>query len=76
MWRELTNPDVLIFLDASRSTICERLNVDWDQSYIDELARRLADARAHADFTLATDGLDRDEVSSRVVEFLKTHTAS
>jgi len=75
MWRELTNPDVLIFLDASRSTICERLNVDWDQGYIDEQARRLADARAHADFTLATDGLDCDEVLSRVVEFLKTHTA-
>ncbi len=74
MWRQVTDPDVLIYLDASLATICTRLNVHWEQSYIDEQIRRLADARAHADFTLATDGLMREEVLARVVEFLKTRS--
>lgn len=72
MWRQITNPDILIYLDASLPTICARLNVNWDQGYIDEQARRLSDARAHADFTLVTDGLGRDEVAARVGEFLKS----
>ena len=70
MWRQIANPDVLIYLDAALPTICARLDVNWEQSYIDEQKRRLTDARAHADFTLVTDGLTREEVASRVVEFL------
>ncbi len=72
MWRQITNPDVLICLDASRQTICARLNVHWEQSYINEQTRRLADARAHADFALVTDDLSREQVAARAVEFLQS----
>lgn len=72
MWREITNPDVLIYLDASLPTICARLNVNWEQSYIDEQCRRLAHARAHADFALVTDDLSREQVAVRVIEFLNS----
>jgi len=72
MWRQITNPDVLIYLDASRQTICARLNVHWEQSYIDEQTRRLADARAHADLALVTDDLSREQVAARAVEFLQS----
>ena len=70
MWRQISQPDVLVYLDAALATICERLNVDWEQSYLDEQNRRLAHARAHADFALTTDGLSREQVTARVVEFL------
>ncbi len=72
MWRQLTDPDILIYLDAALPTVCARLNVNWEQNYIDEQARRLTDARAHADFTLATDDLSGAEVAARVVAFLES----
>ena len=72
MWREITNPDILIYLDASLQTICARLNVNWEQSYIDEQTLRLADARAHTDLTLVTDDLSPDQVTARVEEYLKS----
>jgi deoxyadenosine/deoxycytidine kinase len=72
MWQQIGQPDVLIYLDAALATICERLNVDWEPSYLDEQNRRLTHARAHADLMLATDGLTREQVAARVVDFLKT----
>jgi deoxyadenosine/deoxycytidine kinase len=74
MWRQMTHPDILIYLEASLQTICARLNVVWEQNYLDEQNRRLGDARAHADFTLATDGLEREEVLVCVVDFLETRS--
>ena len=71
MWRQMTNPDILIYLDASLQTISARLNVNWEQSYIDEQVRRLTDARAHVGFTLVTDDLTREQVVARVVQFLQ-----
>lgn len=73
MWQRITNPDVLIFLDASLATICERLQVNWEQSYIDEQQRRLNHAREHTHFFLATDMLTRDQVAEQVIEFLKSN---
>ncbi len=72
MWQQITMPDILIYLDAKLATICARLNVTWEQSYIDEQNRRLTHARAHADFALVTDGLSREQVAARVIEFLNT----
>jgi deoxyadenosine/deoxycytidine kinase len=72
MWQRVTKPDTLIFLDASLATICARLKVNWEQSYIDEQQRRLTHARAHADFFLNTDLLTREQVAERVVEFVKS----
>ncbi len=70
MWRRITNPDFLVYLDANLATIRQRLDVDWDEAYVDELNRRLTDARAHADFYLPTDQLTIDQVVTRVVEIL------
>ncbi len=72
MWRQIAQPDVLIYLDASLPAICARLSVDWEQAYLDEMNRRLADARAHADFFLPTDNLSIDEVCQRVLTFLQS----
>ena len=71
MWRQMTDPDLLIYLDASLQTICQRLKVDWEQNYIDEQVRRLSDARSHTDYVLVTDDLSRAQVVARVVGFLQ-----
>lgn len=75
MWQRITQPDVLIFLDASLATICARQNVTWEQSYIDEQQRRLTHAHTHADFFLLTDELTRDQVAERAIEFLNSRAA-
>jgi deoxyadenosine/deoxycytidine kinase len=75
MWRQVTNPDVLLYLDAALPTICARLRVNWEQAYLDELNRRLTDARAHAHFYLNTDALTISQVRDQVVAFLHTLTS-
>lgn len=70
MWRQITNPDVLIYLDATRPTICARLHVRWEQDHIDEQNRRLSDARSNADFFLDTNQLSIAQVCDQVVDFL------
>ncbi len=71
MWARLTRPDVLIYLDASLPTIQARLNVNWEQAYLDEMHRRLTHAREHARFYVDTDPLTREQVLDRVLEFLR-----
>ena len=71
MWQRVTRPDVIIYLDASLPTINARRGANWEQSYLDEMNRRLAHARAHADFFLDTDALSVAQVRERVLEFLR-----
>lgn len=72
MWQKISRPDLLLYLDASLSTIRTRLGVDWEQAYLDEMNRRLANARAHAHFFLDTDPLSREQVLARAIEFVRT----
>jgi deoxyadenosine/deoxycytidine kinase len=70
MWLQITKPDVLIYLDASLATIRQRLDVDWEQSYLDEMNRRLTHAREHADFFINTNDLTIDLVQGQAVALL------
>ncbi len=72
MWRVIAHPNLVIFLDVSLETIHARLHVNWEQSYLDEMHRRLADVRAHSDFYLRTDPLSSEEVLACVLEFLNS----
>jgi adenylate kinase family enzyme len=72
MWQRIAHPDVLIYLDASLPTIRARLSVDWEQSYLDEINRRLTHARAHAHFSLDTNPLTPEELCDRVEAFLRS----
>ena len=71
MWRRLTNPDVLIFLDASYPITCQRRNLDWSEADYAEQQRRLAHARESADLYLPTDDLSIEEVLRCALEFVK-----
>jgi deoxyadenosine/deoxycytidine kinase len=71
MWQRIARPDLLLYLDVSLPTIRTRLGVDWEQAYLDEMNRRLANARSHAHFFLNTDPLSREQVLAAVLEFMR-----
>jgi len=73
MWRLFSKPDVLIYLDADLPTIAQRRRINFGESYLKVLRRRLHDARTHCDLYLATDGLSEEEVMERVLDFLRTY---
>ena len=70
MWRRLTNPDVLIYLDVSFGKTLERRKLNWNNTEYQEQLRRLANARQHADFYLHTDEITPEKVLQKVLEFL------
>ncbi len=71
MWKRITNPDFLIFLDATHSTTIARRHLNWNEDEWAEEQRRLRHARGHADLLIETDNLTPEEVLSQVVIFLK-----
>ncbi len=70
MWQRITRPDLLVYLDVSRETAERRLERELPLAWWEEMAARLAHARAHADLIVETDGLTPEEVAERVAEFL------
>ena len=71
MWQRLTQPAILIFLQASSSVGGERRQMQWTESEWQEQQRRLAHARVNADFFLDTDILGIGEVLDKVRQFLQ-----
>jgi guanylate kinase len=67
MWRRLSQPRFLIFLDASLETIARRRPIAWGQDRLNALQKRLAHARQHCDLYVDTDEMTVDEV----IEFVK-----
>jgi cytidylate kinase len=71
MWQRITNPDLLIFLDASYPVTMRRRWLNWLPEEYQEQQHRLRHAREHANFYLDTDPLSPEEVLERVVAFLR-----
>ncbi|MFL5732264.1 MAG: hypothetical protein ACJ78Q_03605 [Chloroflexia bacterium] len=74
LW-QLSNPGVLIYLDASLPTIRRRRRAKWRQEILDQEHHRLSHARRHCDLFIPTDGLLPEDVASRAVGFLRTRAA-
>ena len=70
MWQRVTNPDVLIFLDASYPVTKKRRNLTWSLNDYLKQQHRLRHAREHADLLLQTDHLTEKEVFIAVKRFL------
>jgi hypothetical protein len=70
MWQRITDPDYLIFLDASFDVSTERKSLDWSESEYDEEQRRLAHAREFCDLYLLTDGMKPEDVLQAVLSAL------
>jgi cytidylate kinase len=71
MWKRITNPDVLIFLQASFPVCTARRKLNWNEADFAEQQRRLSHALANADLIVDTDALTPDEVAARALEFLE-----
>lgn len=71
MWKRITNPDVLIFLQASFHVCTARRKLKWNEADFVEQQRRLAHALEHANLVVDTNLLTPDEVACRVLEFLE-----
>lgn len=71
MWKRISNPDVLIFLQASFPVCTARRKLNWNESDYAEQQRRLAHAAEHANLLVDTDTLTPDEVANRVLDFLE-----
>jgi uridine kinase len=71
MWKRITNPDVLIFLDASYPITVQRRQLNWHETDWAEQQRRLAHARENADHTIQTDAQSAEQVLEEVIAFLE-----
>jgi cytidylate kinase len=71
MWRIITKPDVLIYLDASFPVSTARRKLNWQEKDHAEQLRRLAHARAHASLYIDTNGLTPEAILKKALEYLK-----
>ena len=69
LW-QLSEPDLLLFLDADLAAISVRRGHDWPAMLHAAQQERLAHARAHADLYLDGSPLSPDEVAERAARFI------
>ena len=69
LW-QLSEPDLLIFLDVDLPTTAARRQREWPAALYATQQGRLAHAHAHADLYLESSGLTVDEVVARVASFV------
>lgn len=71
MWQQITQPDLLIYLDVSWKVAQQRRFTDTGADWWDELAQRLHHARQSADLYIDTDTLTPQKVLNKTLVFLK-----
>ena len=70
MWKKITNPDVLVYLDVSYPLTITRRQLNWTPAEYQEQLYRLRDAREKADLFIQTDRLSPEEVLQVVLKFI------
>ena len=71
MWKRITNPDLLVFLDVSYPVSQQRRPMNWTEADYQEQLRRLSHAREGANLVVETDDLNADDVLEKVLDFIK-----
>jgi thymidylate kinase len=71
MWKRLSKPDILIYLDVSYPLTLQRRRIDWSLEEYNEQLDRLSHARQSADLYLNTDNLSPPEVLAQVLDILR-----
>ena len=72
MWKRITNPDLLIYLNSSFEVSTQRRKLNWNEAEYQEQLRRLDHARQHADLIIETDDLSPAEVLECAIRFIKS----
>lgn len=68
MWRQIGNPDFLIYLDVSYEISKNRTGTDWSSEIFKKQVQRLEHARQHADLYIDTNDLTPQQVLDYVLE--------
>ena len=71
MWRRITNPDILIYLDVDYENTIKRSNLNWKPKDLKEQKNRLKNAISEADLIIDTSSLSIQEVLTKATSFLK-----
>src|SRR5215216_1134796 len=74
MWQVITQPQLLIYLNASFPVSTARAKLDWQEKDYDEQLHRLANARENANLLIETDDLTREQVLQKALDFLTSRT--
>jgi deoxyadenosine/deoxycytidine kinase len=72
MWKRLTNPDILIYLDVTFENTILRRKLDWTINEYIEQVRRLRHARQNADIYIDTNPLTSGEVLQSALVFINS----
>lgn len=72
MWKRITDPDLLVYLNASFETCTLRRNLNWRREDYHEQLHRLSHALENADLIIETDNLTPDKVLACLIDFLKS----
>jgi deoxyadenosine/deoxycytidine kinase len=70
MWKRVSNPDVLVFLNASFQNCTARRRLNWREVDYQEQLRRLAHARENANLVIETDAISAQAVLDLVLQHL------
>jgi len=71
MWKKLTNPDVLIYLDVDFKNSIKRSNLNWTLADLEEQRKRLHHAYDRADLYIDTSNLTVPEVLDKANSYLE-----
>jgi thymidylate kinase len=71
MWKLISNPDILIYLDVSYEQSMQRKPLNMSPQEFTEQIHRLEDARNHADYYVDTDSISSQEVFDHVMTYLR-----
>jgi cytidylate kinase len=70
MWRKISKPDVLIFLDVSYPSTIRRRQLTWRKEDYDIQQQRLTHARQNADLFIDTDRYSIEETAQLIRNFI------
>jgi len=76
MWKKLTNPEFLIFLDASYQITIKRKSLNWTKKEYITQTKRLLHAREHADLYIHTDHLSPTQILELVIKYVNSNSTS
>ena len=72
MWKQLTNPDILVYLQVSYPETIKRRNLNWTRAEFEEQLNRISNAMENADIIIETDSLTSEEVLNQTVTKLES----
>lgn len=73
MWKRISNPQILIYLDVSYENTIARKQLNWTIEEYSEQVKRLKHAREHADLQINTDKITEEEVYEIVTNFINEY---